>query len=294
MFGKQVFISYAKPDTDRMRAVVARCRSRNYNCWVDESGLVPGTPSWQKRVEQAIEEATCLVVLLSPASKSSEWVRLEVSYAKQFGLNILPILVSGDNRTAVPIGLTETQYADATQNFEMGVDVLLKSLGRFHAGHDPYATEDAISFLNYRRRDTTQETKRIYDRMTDHFGRNSIFLDVDSIPLGVDFRQLIENVVSKSKSHLFVIGPEWLDVKRPDGSRCVDDPKDLCRIEAEAAIVRGVPLVAALIRGATLPSEESLPPSLVEVAYSFDLPVRKDQWDHDLNRLLKTVAMLTR
>jgi hypothetical protein len=294
MSGKHVFISYAQADTVTMRTIVSRCRSRKYNCWVDECGLVPGTPSWQKRIEQAIEEATCVVVLLSPASKGSEWVRLEVSYAKQFGLNVLPILLSGDNRTSVPIGLTETQYADATHDFERGVDALLKWLGEFHAGHNPYAADSAISFLNYRRRDTTLETKCVYDRMTEHFGRNSIFLDVDSIPLGVDYRQYVADVVSKARSHLFVIGPEWLNVESADGNRRVDDPADFCRIEAEAAIARGVPLIAALVRAATLPSEELLPPSLVEIAYCYDVPLRKDHWDHDLNRLLKTVAMVTR
>src|SRR5262249_51178840 len=44
-------------------------------------------------------------------------------------------------------------------------------------------------FISYRRQDSADITGRIYDRLTQHFGRRIVFRDVDSIPIGADFRK---------------------------------------------------------------------------------------------------------
>lgn len=44
-------------------------------------------------------------------------------------------------------------------------------------------------FISYRRCDSIDIVGRIYDRLVAHFGANSVFKDVDSIPFGVNFRQ---------------------------------------------------------------------------------------------------------
>ena len=119
------------------------------------------------------------MVLLSPASKKSNWVRLELTYAQEFGLTIFPILVFGDNRTSVPISLSDTQYADATRNFATGIADLLKSLDEFHAGRDPFAVARSFSFINYRHRDVDGEALLVFDRMTQQFGKESVFSDME-------------------------------------------------------------------------------------------------------------------
>ncbi len=44
-------------------------------------------------------------------------------------------------------------------------------------------------FISYRRVDTEHITGRIHDRLAPHFGRDNVFMDIDTIPFGVDFRQ---------------------------------------------------------------------------------------------------------
>jgi len=44
-------------------------------------------------------------------------------------------------------------------------------------------------FVSYRRQDSADVTGRIYDRLVQRFDKEQIFKDVDSIPLGVDFRE---------------------------------------------------------------------------------------------------------
>ena len=46
-------------------------------------------------------------------------------------------------------------------------------------------------FVSYRRRDSALVTVRIRDRLARHIGAESVFMDVDSIPLGKDFRVAI-------------------------------------------------------------------------------------------------------
>jgi hypothetical protein len=52
---------------------------------------------------------------------------------------------------------------------------------------EPAAATGSI-FISYRRDDSVDITGRIYDRLVQHFSRDTVFKDVDSIPLGIDFR----------------------------------------------------------------------------------------------------------
>ncbi len=74
-----------------------------------------------------------MVVLLSPDAKKSIWVARELNYAEEVGIKIFPILVNGDQLTAVPFRLVSTQRIDARTDLEAAiqqlVDVLRKHLG---------------------------------------------------------------------------------------------------------------------------------------------------------------------
>ena len=41
--------------------------------------------------------------------------------------------------------------------------------------------------ISYRREDSAAITGRIYDRLRGEFGRDRIFMDLDSITIGMDF-----------------------------------------------------------------------------------------------------------
>ena len=60
-------------------------------------------------------------------------------------------------------------------------------------------------FISYRREDSAGLAGRIYDRVQSHFGSDSVFMDVDSIPYGVDFRQHLTEAVAKCDVLLAVI-----------------------------------------------------------------------------------------
>jgi len=42
--------------------------------------------------------------------------------------------------------------------------------------------------ISYRRADTEVMTGRIRDRLADRYGEDAVFMDIDNIPFGKDFR----------------------------------------------------------------------------------------------------------
>ncbi len=58
---------------------------------------------------------------------------------------------------------------------------------------------------------------RIYDRLVAEFGKARVFKDVDSIPLGQDFRGHLNDVVGGCAAVLAIIGPKWTDIRNEAG-----------------------------------------------------------------------------
>ena len=95
------------------------------NVWVDNEKLVPGTPIWEAEIEKAIFGADATIVILSPDSKASQWVRREISYTERYQKRIFPILVRGNENSSISIRLTNHQYVDIRDNEEMGLEKLM-------------------------------------------------------------------------------------------------------------------------------------------------------------------------
>jgi uncharacterized membrane protein YeaQ/YmgE (transglycosylase-associated protein family) len=143
-------------------------------------------------------------------------------------------------------------------------------------------------FISYRRQDNPDITGRLYDRLVSHFGSERVFRDVDSVPLGVDYRQYLDEEVGKCKILIAVIGNRWLDVKDAEGKRRIDSRGDFVRIEIESALKRGIPVIPILVSGVTMPAEDDLPSTLRNLAYRNALPVRADpDFHNDVDRLIE-------
>src|SRR5262245_30466811 len=97
------------------------------------------------------------------------------------------------------------------------------------------AAPSRMVFISYRRADSADITGRIYDRLTERFGKEHIFKDVDSVPLGVDFRKHVGDLVQRCDAVIAIIGNQWVSAQA-GGSRRLDDARDLVRIEIAAAL----------------------------------------------------------
>jgi hypothetical protein len=61
-------------------------------------------------------------------------------------------------------------------------------------------------FISYRRDDTAYPAGWLSDRLAGHFGRQQVFKDVDSIPLGDDAAQVIAAAVASCDALVVLIG----------------------------------------------------------------------------------------
>lgn len=107
-----VFISYSRKDSEIVQRIIKFLGSQGIKVWIDKQGLQPGEASWIKELEFAIENASAVVVVLSPDAKESPWVGNEKTYARAIGKRIFTVLARGDEKSAIPIDLITIQWID--------------------------------------------------------------------------------------------------------------------------------------------------------------------------------------
>jgi TIR domain len=66
-------------------------------------------------------------------------------------------------------------------------------------------------FISYRREDSIGHAGRLYDRLTDRFGRDRVYRDIDAIEAGEDFVEAVRQKVDQSDVLLVLIGPRLRD-----------------------------------------------------------------------------------
>ena len=126
--GRHFFISYSRTDTTQKQNIIKQLRARGINLWVDIENLVPGSPAWEREIERALRDAAGIIVLLSPDSNNSEWVRREISFAQQNDKQIFPVLIRGEEDDSVPLRLSNYQWVDLRTNSDSGLDGLADAL----------------------------------------------------------------------------------------------------------------------------------------------------------------------
>lgn len=143
-------------------------------------------------------------------------------------------------------------------------------------------------FLSYRRDDTASDARRIYERLAERFGDEIVFLDIEDIPLGVDFVDAIDGALENAAYVLIAIGPRWLLVTDEDGRKRLDDPEDMVRYEIRLALQGKKLVVPMLIGGAEMPSATELPGEIAPLVRRNGIAIRPEpDFDMDVDELMK-------
>jgi hypothetical protein len=143
--------------------------------------------------------------------------------------------------------------------------------------------------ISYRRTDS-DATGRIFDRLVQTYGRNSIFRDIDSTPVGSDFRKVIGDALLGADILIAVVGPNWRGISE-DGHVRLNDANDLVRIEVETALHRNIPVIPVLVGNAGMPKPSELPETLRSFAYCHAASIDSGRnFDADIERLLRSMA----
>jgi hypothetical protein len=143
--------------------------------------------------------------------------------------------------------------------------------------------------ISYRRSDTAAMSGRIFDRLAAHYGKHSVFMDVDNIPIGADFRAHIGETLRRTDVVLAVIGARWLGGQDGGEARIRDD-SDPVRVEIETALARGAPVIPVLVDGAKMPDAGALPRSFGTFAFLNAAEVATGrEFDGQIGRLIAAI-----
>jgi hypothetical protein len=122
--------------------------------------------------------------------------------------------------------------------------------------------------------------------------RENVFMDIDTIPLGVNFVKVLEGWVEQCEVLLVLMGAGWANSTDPKtGKRRLDNPKDFVRVEIRGALTRDIPVVPVMLDGAEIPDEHQLPDDIKGLLSRNAEFVEYRNFDADVQRLLKKLGV---
>ncbi|MEM9059150.1 MAG: SUMF1/EgtB/PvdO family nonheme iron enzyme [Pseudomonadota bacterium] len=130
-------------------------------------------------------------------------------------------------------------------------------------------------FISYRRGVDNGEARSLYYQLERFFDRDHLFMDVDDVPVGIDFVDHLDAQVAACNALIAVIGRGWIRaVER------LHNEEDFVRIEIEAALKRGnqIPVIPLLIDDNKLPVKSQLPECLQKLVRRSGVPIRHESY----------------
>ncbi|MEE4235471.1 MAG: toll/interleukin-1 receptor domain-containing protein [Anderseniella sp.] len=85
-------ISYSSKDRSTALEVARQLEEKGHHIWLDSKSISAGE-QWDAGIAQGLSSARVLILLLSPNSVRSEYVKKEFSYASSLKLEILPVVI---------------------------------------------------------------------------------------------------------------------------------------------------------------------------------------------------------
>jgi conflict system STAND superfamily ATPase/TIR domain-containing protein len=251
----QVFISYSREDKEAVDLLCQELSGCNLTYFRDTESIDIGTDAWERRTAQAIRDCSYFIVVHSTAANRSDWVRRELSYARnvrrgwirldnkqpdpvfEFHLGSKPCLASTGNREEKIKEFARSISRALSPVEESVLPVgLLKHDQNPYLGHRSYEDADAGRLLG-RDSEIGTITQAIYDSV--HRAHNATQPTDKRLffvygPSGTGKSSLITaGVLPALRSRFSVIGPLR--------------PRELERTLAEyAAEAKGKPCIIAL------------------------------------------------
>ena len=144
-------------------------------------------------------------------------------------------------------------------------------------------------FISYRREDSGASAGRLHDRLREHFGRDNVFMDLDTIEPGLDFTEVIERTVASCDVLIALIGRQWLTSTDAAGQRRLDDPEDLVRREIATALRRNIRVIPVLIQDTSMPRAANLPDDLQPLTRRNALELSDTHFHRDVDQLIEVL-----
>ncbi len=156
--------------------------------------------------------------------------------------------------------------------------------------HNATRLHEREVFISYRRDDSADVSGRLYDSLASEFGHERVFKDVDSTRLGFSFTDQIASHMKSCRVAIILIGPDWIGRNAVENSRRIDSEEDFVRLEVRELLLKGVPVIPVLVRGASMPSEHELPDDIKDLSKRNGIKLRPDpDFHNDAGRLKQSI-----
>lgn len=127
--GKQLFLSHSSKDKDFANCLYADLAEQGHTPWLDERNIKAGA-SIPAEIQKGLASADYVLVLLSPHSVASEWVRAEWEALFWEEMNtrkikVIPLLIED---CEIPPFLKVKKYIDFREDYAQGLSRLLQDI----------------------------------------------------------------------------------------------------------------------------------------------------------------------
>jgi len=143
-------------------------------------------------------------------------------------------------------------------------------------------------FISYRRSDSAAIVGHIYERLAARYKTESVFRDINNMPLGKNFYDHIKEELSGCDVVLVVIGPQWLAIDAQGQSR-IQQSDDPVRLEVEAALQSGATVIPVMVEDAAIPKSTDLPERLKTFPALAGTRINVEDFDTHLERLMQSI-----
>ncbi len=143
--------------------------------------------------------------------------------------------------------------------------------------------------ISYRRADSSGISGRIFDRLAAHYGEGAVFMDIDHIPFGVDFRSHVHDTLLQTDILLAVIGANWIGVDTAGHAR-IREEMDPVKVEIAMALEQHTTIIPVLVDGAKMPRSTELPPEFANFSFLNAAEVSSGRdFHHHMDRLINAI-----
>jgi hypothetical protein len=146
-------------------------------------------------------------------------------------------------------------------------------------------------FISYRRESGAGEARALFNDLVAQLGHNSVFMDVDSIALGRDFRGVLQEILARCDLMLVLIDRNWTNARDERGRARLENPSDFVRLEIETALRRNIIVTPVLVQGAQMPASEQLPPEIADLAYRNGFELSHGRWESDVQEMVRRLDL---
>jgi hypothetical protein len=143
-------------------------------------------------------------------------------------------------------------------------------------------------FISYRRSDSAAIVGHIYERLAARYKTESVFRDINKMPLGKNFYDHIKEELAGCDVVLVVVGPQWLAIDAQGHSR-IQQSDDPVRLEVEAALQSGATVIPVMVEDAAIPKSTDLPESLKIFPALAGTRINVEDFDTHIVRLMQSI-----